>query len=441
MNERYTFVSLLSKKPGICTWLAFDEVTQQTCIAKSASLCDKLQLHQLKTEIQVLSKLKGQSFCSLLDVFEKNGQLILIQTRLEGISLEEWLKQKPDRRKRKQIFLQIVRLVQKVHEAGFLYMDLKADNILIHQNKAWLIDFNAALPMGSTQVLLANAGSLPPECRENKPLSPKADQIGLGNLYLKMLGPGWISWKCLQKKPGMRFASLEHLQSSLRPKASFSMVMAGGACALLLFSSLASPLSTSSLSFGQPEMYLKTPGQLDAYLKQENSDLYALALSQALDPALYENEESFLRMALWAVEKKDPLMASHLYQSMSDAQKDKLYYLALPLRQTCGDVLKTKELESLFGRLLESEASPECLQALFSMLYVQGIVIHEPAKIEAMLRKPGKWPADAALRVMEYLLYLKSIGHHIPLSEPLKQALQKTSQGASLLNLYERSSN
>ena len=407
MNERYTFVSLLSQKPDLSTWLVFDEVTRQTCIAKSASVKSKLHLHQLKTEIQILSKLKGQSFCTLLDVISQKDQLILIEQKIDGITLDAWLKTKPDRRKRRQIFSQIVRLIQKVHEAGYVYMDLKADNILISQNKAWLIDFNSCIPAGSSQVLMANLDSLPPEYHRNRPITEKADQIGLGRLYRKMLGPGWVFWRCIQKNPDRRFGDLDHLLKALRPSPYPKAALAFGAAACVVLVSLAGPAGISSLA-SAGDASIKTTAQLAAFLKDEQASLYGAALKGDLDSALYQKEETFLMMALWAIEQNDPLMARHLLDSMSEQKKKDLYYLALPLRHTCGDALQTRELESLFRQLAGSQCSAQSLQAFFSLLFVQEIILHEPEQISALIQKPGKWSAAQAVSVMEYLLLLKS---------------------------------
>ena len=61
---------------------------------------------------------------------------------------------------KKRWVLELMHLLENLHAQGFLYLDLKLDNMMIYQNHLFLIDFNACLPIGSVQVYMSSQSNL-----------------------------------------------------------------------------------------------------------------------------------------------------------------------------------------------------------------------------------------------------------------------------------------
>lgn len=97
---------------------------------------------------------------------------------------------KTGRQKREEkVFLEVCARIEHCHELGYLYMDLKPEHILVGENdQTWLIDFNAIIPIGSTQVILSNELAVPPENGLLK-LNEQADFPGLGTIHRLLFGP------------------------------------------------------------------------------------------------------------------------------------------------------------------------------------------------------------------------------------------------------------
>ncbi len=217
MNSRYRDCELLAQTEQIRISKAFDTQTNQSVLIKKIDPCAALVWReQAEREAEVLRRLPSGPFPKLVEFEQDVSGCQLVETFLEGESLTRWLKRKPDSAQKKRIFLQILKTIQNVHQSGFLYLDLKASNILVHENQAALVDFNACLPIGSCRPILVNRNSLPPEGLKGKPMDERADQIGLGSLYLKMFGPSPIAFQALAADPEKRFVSLEALKKAIQ---------------------------------------------------------------------------------------------------------------------------------------------------------------------------------------------------------------------------------
>ncbi len=182
MNNRFQPIKLLKENPGCRVILASQNDGRKVVIKEVKLQAHEVWFSQFRMEVQVLQALEGNFVPSLFGVHDSPGACWLVEEYLEGIDLAAWLQSNPSKALRRQIFLEILERIQSVHEAGYLYLDLKPENILIHEGHAWLIDFNACMPIGSIRPILVNRDSLPPEGLEGKRMNEKADQIGLGKL-------------------------------------------------------------------------------------------------------------------------------------------------------------------------------------------------------------------------------------------------------------------
>ena len=234
-------------------------------------------------EVQVLKRLNHPRIPALIESHDDWDGCWLVEDYIEAMPLQDWLKTGPEKESRRALFFELLELIHCVHQAGFLYLDLKAENVLVAQNHAHLIDFNACLPVGSIRPILTNKDSLPPEGLAGQTMDEKADQIGLGKLYLLFFGPDSIAWSALRENPNERFTSLEAFKQAMESSTKrFSLRFLFPALfGLLAFFSLF--ISNSPL-FSPPALSLETDD-----LKESNS---IPELSQATSPSLNQTHST-----------------------------------------------------------------------------------------------------------------------------------------------------
>ncbi len=170
---------------------------------------------QFRMEVQVLKRLNHPRIPTLIESHDDWDGCWLVEEYIAGMNLNDWLKTDPEKKYRQTLFFELLELIQCVHQVGFLYLDLKVENVLVVQGHPYLIDFNSCLPLGSTRPILVNSDSLPPEGLAGQIMDEKADQIGLGKLYLLFFGPDSIAWMALRENPKERFSNLEAFQQAM----------------------------------------------------------------------------------------------------------------------------------------------------------------------------------------------------------------------------------
>uniref|UniRef100_A0A061SES5 Kinase-like protein n=1 Tax=Tetraselmis sp. GSL018 TaxID=582737 RepID=A0A061SES5_9CHLO len=152
-------------------------------------------------EKETLQALQHPNIITLKESYEDEAQLVMVLERLKGGELLEHLKAIKFycEQKAAQLFVQIARAVNFMHEKGFLHRDLKPENILFVESPTEspddqltlkLIDmgmatrFNPATPVRGA---MGTAGFLAPECCHKVPHSPAMDIWSLGMLLFTML--------------------------------------------------------------------------------------------------------------------------------------------------------------------------------------------------------------------------------------------------------------
>jgi eukaryotic-like serine/threonine-protein kinase len=185
LGDRYEVEQQLGRKAGRWTLLARDLVTEAPVILKVLFIDSELQARDLKLfirEIETLKTLNYPSTPQYLDYFEielpKTGRaLVLIQTYVEGTSLEHLLQQ--GKRLSEAEAIQVAQAVLKIlndlhqHQPPIIHRDIKPSNILWdhdHESKdqvVKLVDFGSVKslqPMATTSfTLVGTEGYAPPE--------------------------------------------------------------------------------------------------------------------------------------------------------------------------------------------------------------------------------------------------------------------------------------
>jgi serine/threonine protein kinase len=208
-RERYTILKLLGRGGFGVTFLARDCrlpgrplcVIKQLCPkVKDPAALDKAR-HRFKQEAKTLSRLGCHAqIPQLLDYFETNGEFYLVQEYVPGLTLSQELRRSGpfSEVKAKQFLLEILPLLQYVHDQRVIHRDIKPANILRCQvdGRLVLIDFGAvkerlvvstehsAMRSLSTQ-FVGTVGFAPPEQLSLRPMyASDIYALGVTCLYL-----------------------------------------------------------------------------------------------------------------------------------------------------------------------------------------------------------------------------------------------------------------
>lgn len=409
-------MQVLKQTPAGRTLRLFDSERSQWVIRKEVTLdAPQVWIAAFEKEVEVLRKLDGHWFPSLIESGMDGSVFYLVETCFEGIALDEWLAAKPRRKERREMFEQIVTLIARVHAAGYLYLDLKADNVIIVNSRACLIDFNACLPIGSSRPVLVNKDSLPPEGAKGHAMNEAADQIGLGRLYMRMLGPSWIAWIALNDDPKKRFSSLMAMKKAVhktqgRQKSRLMAVMA----VLCAAAGILAPLAIMKSASGDTA---RTKEETPLLLEEQNAPSATqicerLAKRGALDTPEELSESEWLAAARAALQEKHFGLAGYLldHPCIRQSYFAELYDVLLSLMLS-----KSIDKERLYGlvRALPMQSAwREPMEVLFQVLGDQRIPLPGEMLEEMFFAFDDLEMIDEACAraFMGYLLSLKAGG-------------------------------
>lgn len=185
---------------GRClTERTMDEKTGRPLIRKRVKKSDVVMARQFRKEVELLVLLDGQGAPSLYDCRETADELILEEQEIQAPSFSRLKKSA-----RKALLPEVAAILHKIHEAGYVYLDLKPEHILSDGRTVWLIDFNGVLELGSSQCLFGSQSILPPEVKAGKPVTVKADSYAFGRFLRKEGLHPLFAGRCLTKNPEKR---------------------------------------------------------------------------------------------------------------------------------------------------------------------------------------------------------------------------------------------
>lgn len=440
MSSRYRILETITHSENRDVFLAEDLWNQKTVILKT--ICPSAKsawFQQFQTEVQVLKAIDSPWIPCLIESRQKTQNCWLAEEYIEGESLTKWLAGHKSKAERQRLFCEIIQRIRLVHQAGYLYMDLKADNIRIRNGHACLIDFNGCVPIGSAKPIFTNKDSLPPECLTGKRMDERADQIGLGKLWLNMNGPSQQAWTALARDPDHRYSSLIALEQAVcsptRRKSGLGVMI--GIC---LFAVLCSGLLFKDQLAGQPLLAEVFP----AAKEQEALDESAAALCQRLEAAnQMPSAREWLLMAETAMDTRHLPLAGYLTSHVPPSAEAKLSKSLLLLHMLQGSPLSEESLENGIQALGQAALSEEELVILFGYCAMEQVVLAESFvrnQLDALAKNSGqpKEPDDKLMAsLMNYLLMAAAKSQQCtPVPQALKTRLQASCP--DLYGLYEK---
>ena len=156
----------------------------------------ELILNQLRTEIEVLKKLKHENIVKLRDVIETRQTIYIITEYVSGGELFHHIVENGPLKEEeaKMVMLGVFSAVNHLHEKGIVHRDIKAENILISRQHGKitgvkLIDFGFSKVMKHKLAgsFLGTGGYIAPEIRQQKQYSRSVDMWACGVLLYATL--------------------------------------------------------------------------------------------------------------------------------------------------------------------------------------------------------------------------------------------------------------
>ena len=167
-------------------------------IYPKSNLYDLEKRNSVKNEILNLKQLNHENIMKLYEVIDTPKNLYLVLEYINGISLMEYLKNKPEIRieepKCKELFYQIVKAINYCQLKNIYHRDIKLENILIMDEKfVKIIDFGFSVKCANNvyqKFLCGTPNYMPPEIiNKNKYIPKYSDLWSLGILlYIMLIG-------------------------------------------------------------------------------------------------------------------------------------------------------------------------------------------------------------------------------------------------------------
>lgn len=169
------------------------QVLIKQMIEQSAYDQFKAQLMEsFKREAKFLRRIKHPAFPRGFQYFQRHGSFYLVMEFINGKelakALDEYREQNGDLPDGLLVFIgiQVAEALQIVHDAGYIYRDLKPQNVMLDgiSSRVKLIDFGTLYHRSDKDPLIfESAGYTPPDLMDNtKPFKPAGDIYSLGAL-------------------------------------------------------------------------------------------------------------------------------------------------------------------------------------------------------------------------------------------------------------------
>jgi serine/threonine protein kinase len=202
LGDRYEVEQQIGKQTGRWTLLARDLATEQRVVLKLLFLDEQLEWDDLKLferEVEILKSVAHPSIPRYLGYFEhqlpQDKALVLIQTYVEGISLEQCLQQGRtfSEAETKQLARALLNILLYLHgrQPPIVHRDIKPSNILLANRQAFLVDFGSVKALTSSGdtssfTVVGTYGYMPPEQFSGRAV-PASDLYSLGATMIALI--------------------------------------------------------------------------------------------------------------------------------------------------------------------------------------------------------------------------------------------------------------
>jgi serine/threonine protein kinase, bacterial len=189
LQKRYKIVQFIAKGSYGMAYRAIDHATNHTVLVKQLRKRKrKGNRNWFEHEAIMLQNLNHPSIPKWIDLFEENEISFLVMEFVEGDNFEELIFYQGHRYNEIesfQILLDVLKIVQYIHENRIIHRDLRLPNIIINHGKISVIDFGLAVFCDEKDPV--DLTTLPPEKRLYREISYTSDFFALGHFVLFLL--------------------------------------------------------------------------------------------------------------------------------------------------------------------------------------------------------------------------------------------------------------
>jgi len=150
-------------------------------------------MESTKREIEIIQKIDHENVVKVFEVFETITSYCIVQEFVPGELLDSAFNRKLLEEDTRFIFVQILKGVKYLHNAGIVHRDLKLDNILVDKNplgwKIKIIDFGLAIIQHSNKLksLCGTMQYIAPEVLQKIGYDNKVDMWSCGIILFILL--------------------------------------------------------------------------------------------------------------------------------------------------------------------------------------------------------------------------------------------------------------
>lgn len=281
--------------------------------------------HQFKTEINVLSNLNSIHVPSLITCFEEDFAQCFVETYIPGINARQYFQNHRCLFKKYRLLIDVLKVLQDLHQIGYLYIDLKLENIIYYQNHFYLIDFNACIENHSHVAVMASKSNCAPELLTLNEKDIRCDIYALGSLIQELFGISMmpIVLLCHQKQE-RRISRLSTFKNLIFIHIIIRILLVLSICILSVFRTSPKSVFDAYYTHHQIALFEK------AYKESDKKDrLYTWISNGWILDEVYVNEQASLFLMEEAIATKDATLIRYVYDRVSLEKWPELQALVL----------------------------------------------------------------------------------------------------------------
>lgn len=188
--EKYEIITILNDKKDTKVMLAKHKKLESLRLIKQIKKSSKYY-KQLSAEAFLMKELNHPCIPQIFDIEEDEASFIIIEQYIEGKSLKSYsYSTKFNENIILEFMIQICEIIYYLHshKPPVYYLDLKPENIIIAQDKLWIVDFGSAVYSGQkNKIGFGTPGYAAPEQYGGGGADEQSDIYSIGVLFYYML--------------------------------------------------------------------------------------------------------------------------------------------------------------------------------------------------------------------------------------------------------------
>ncbi|MEH7381949.1 protein kinase [Bacillus sp. JJ1533] len=150
LNQRYRVLDMIGTGSYGIVYVCRDLQTKEAIVIKQLRPSKRRNQNEIKLfhdEVSIMRNLKHHQMPMFYEAFSERGHYFYAMSYIDGVNLEDeiFLNKKTFNEKESLLFLaKLIQLVDYLHKRDIYHLDLRIPNILLKQNKPYLIDFGLA---------------------------------------------------------------------------------------------------------------------------------------------------------------------------------------------------------------------------------------------------------------------------------------------------------